>query len=634
MDPAVTGLRPGPGRPAKTTRRADPPKHRASARDRRGEMLLALAMFLAFSAILPAPAVAASPADQACRDWYEEQAPDEQAREDNEAQLGQDVDGDGCTGILAAAGSDGPVEGALEEGGTPEEGGSSGGEQLARAEEPQGGSETTGDEAQPDCAEQFESDTSEEQLREREEDRQFNVDNDRDGCIADRSAEDSTGMDGTPAGSPPGEGVPEATSAPSDDGGLTGMVLGFFRGILQWVWDNTFGWALERMAEAFETDLLSLPTLEGRGDLLGFYTGAVEKLRPAILIGILLLGILMMVRSDNYDLAYAGFQGLPKLMGVAMAMAFLPQFMGELSRITAGIIDAFFLSGEDVNGAGRELFKAAIGNLAVINFLNVILLVAAAWVGMMVVIVALLKSILYAVLFVAGPFALVASLVPGLGSLAGSWFRGVLACAAIPALWSIELGVGVLAVESPQAFFGEGASVLGFVSESAVTAVGAILILWVMYKTPFKVIEWAFNVQLPGRGGLVGLAKTAASLAVAVPAKTVVATAVKGAMNRSSGGSARGAIPDPGGSGAKGASSTGMPGKTEDAGAARRIQQARRQGQQGRRAENVSKSTFKYLKQMDARDEGKEKFMQGRPRGAGGPGLKNKQSRDRPRNKS
>ncbi len=631
MDPAVTGLRLGLGRPAKTTRRADSPNHRVSARNRRGAMLLALAMFLAFSAILPVPAWAASPADEACRDWYEEQAHDEQAREDNEAQLGRDVDGDGCMGILAAPGSDGPVEGALEEGGVPEGDSDSGGEDLARADYPQGGSETSGEEGQPDCAEQFQSDAPEEQTREREEDRQFNVDNDKDGCIADRPAEDSTGMDGTPADAPLGEGVPEAADEPTGDGGLTGMVLGFFRGILQWVWDNTFGWALEQMAEAFEADLLALPTLEGRGDLLGFYTGAVEKLRPAILAGILLLGILMMVRSDNYDLAYAGFQGLPKLMGVAMAMAFLPQFMGELSRITAGITDAFFPSGGDVNGAGRELFKAAVGNMAVTNFLNVILLVAAAWVGMLVVIVALLKSILYAVLFVAGPFALVASLVPGLNSLAGSWFRGVLACAAIPALWSIELGVGTLAVESPQAFFGEGADALGFLSDGAVTAVGAILILWVMYKTPFKVIEWAFNVQLPGRGGLVGLAKTAAGLAVAVPAKTVVATAVKGAMNRSSGGSARGAIPDPGGAGAKGASSTGMPGKTEDAAAARRIQQARRQGQQGRRAENVSQSTFKYLKQMDARDEGKEKFMQGRPRGAGGPGTRRDPSRDRSR---
>src|SRR5215204_2824231 len=66
-----------------------------------------------------------------------------------------------------------------------------------------------------------------------------------------------------------------------------------------------------------------------------------------------------------------------------------------------------------------------------------------------------------------------------------------------------------------------------------VLSIAAILILWVMYKTPFKVIEWAFNVQLRGRGGLAGLAKVAASLAVAVPAKTAVATVVKSAMNRS-----------------------------------------------------------------------------------------------------
>ncbi|QIN78320.1 hypothetical protein GBA65_07090 [Rubrobacter marinus] len=595
-------------------------------------MMLVLTMFLAFFATLPTTARAASPADEACRGWYGEQAPDEQAREDNEAQVGQDVDEDGCTGMLATPGSNGPVEGASTEEDTPEKDGASGGEEFAQAEGPPDAPGTTTGEGQPECAERFESDTPEEQTREREEDRQFNVDNDGDGCIAEEPAEDSTGMDGTPADAPSGEGVPRGTSGSADDGGLTGMVLGFFRGILQWLWDNTFGWALEQMAEAFETDLLSLPTLEGRGDLLGFYTGAVEKLRPAILVGILLLGILMMVRSDNYDLAYAGFQGLPKLMGVAMAMAFLPQFMGELSRITAGITDAFFPSSGDVNGAGQELFKAAVGNMAVANFLNVILLVAAAWVGMLVMIVALLKSVLYAVLFVAGPFALVASLVPGLSSLAGSWFRGVLACAAIPALWSIELGVGVLAVESPQAFFGEGASTLGFVSEGAVVAVGAILILWVMYKTPFKVIEWAFNVQLPGRGGLVGLAKTAASLAVGIPVKTAVASAVKSATNRTSSGSTGGTVTNSGGGSANGASPQRMPGRTEkaDSGeATRRIQQARRQGQQARRAENVSRSTLKYLKQMDVRDEGKERFMQGRPRGGRDTGMGGSRTGDR-----
>jgi hypothetical protein len=604
-------------------------------------LMASVVLFFALLVGYPGPAWAASPADEACRDWHEKQAPDEQAREDNEAQLGDDVDGDGCTGILAAHGSDGPVEGALEEGGVAEGQGEDGGsgDELAQTDAPQGGPETTtGEEERPDCAEQFASETPEEQMREREKDRQFNVDNDEDGCIAEAPAEGSIGTDGAPADAPQGEGVSEATpEGTSDDGGLTGMVLGFFKGIMGFVWDWTFGWALQEMAGAFRTDLLSLPTLEGRGDLLGFYTGAVEKLRPAILVGILILGILMMVRSDNYDLAYAGFQGLPKLMGVAMAMAFLPQFMGELSRITAGITDAFFPGGGDIDTAGQELFKAAIGNMAVTNFLNLILLIVAAWVGMLLVAVALLNKILYAVLFVSGAFALTASLVPTLNSLAGSWFRGVLASAAIPALWSIELGVGSLVVTSPESIFGGMTDSLGFVSESAVVSLGAIITMWVMYKTPFKCVEWAFNVQLPGKGGLVGLAKTGAALAIAVPAKTAIATATKNLMNRSAG-AGGGVMPRPTGEGSSREGSgkgpgKGMPGKDgkAGAGAARRIQQARNQGQRARVAENVSKAHFKYARERDRGQESQERFMQGGRRGTRGPGMKDKNPGERSR---
>lgn len=426
----------------------------------------------------------------------------------------------------------------------------------------------------------------------------------------------------------PGETKDGGSKAGGGKGGLVGVIMPAFKGILQWVWDNTFGWALKSMAGAFETNALSLPDLEGRGDLLSFYTDIVERLRPAILVGILLLGTLMMVRHDNYDLAYAGFQGLPKLLGVAMAMAFLPQFMGQLAQITAGLTEAFFPSGQDVNAAGEELFKAAVGNMAVTNFLNVILLAAAAWVGMMVVIVALLNKVLYATLFIAGPFALVASLVPTLSPLGGSWFRGVLACAAIPALWSIELGIGTLAVKSPEAFFGEGANSLGFISESAVTSIGAIIILWLMYKTPFKVMEWAFNVQLPGRGGLMGLARTAANLAVAVPVKTAIATTVKNAVGRGAGGAA---VSRAGGGGG-GKSETPMPGKEKGAGggAARKVQQAQSQAQRARRvAGDNARASFKYQRTMGARNEAGEQFMQGGARGTGGRGMKGDRSGDR-----
>ncbi|MDQ3318182.1 MAG: type IV secretion system protein [Actinomycetota bacterium] len=518
---------------------------------------------LAFLAGLSAPARAASPEDDACRDWAKQQTPEEQVREGNEVQASEDVDKDGCIGVLATPGSSGPVDGAQEDGGVAE---------LAQAE--------------------------------------------------------GSGQAADAANTVPSSPAPEATGSMDETGeasGLTGMVLDFFKGILEWVWDNTIGWALENMAEAFHSNALSLPTLGGRGELLAFYTGAVERLRPAILVGILILGCLMMVRSDNYDLAYAGFQGLPKLMGVAMAMAFLPQFMGELSRITAGITGAFFPGGGSLGSAGQELFKAAIGNMALANFLNLILLVAAAWGGMLVIAVSLLKSILYVMLYISGPFALTASLMPGLSSLAGSWFRGVLACAAIPALWSIQLAIGTFAVRSPEAIFGPGTGALGFISESAVTSIAAILILWVMYKTPFKVIEWAFNVHLPGRGGLVGLAKAGAALAIAVPAKTAIASATKSLLSRSTGGAAGGAAGGASVSKMAGDKSSqpaqkGMPGK-EGAQAARKIQQVQHQGQQARKAENVGRAHFKYTRQRDRDQEHKEPFMQDRPRRSGAPGM-------------
>ncbi len=423
------------------------------------------------------------------------------------------------------------------------------------------------------------------------------------------------------------------TTAEGDDGGLTGMVIGFFQGILQWTWDNTVGWALEQMAEAFKTNLLSLPDLEARGGLLDFYSSSVAKLRPIILVGILVLGITVMVRHDNTDLAYAGFYGLPKLMGVAIAMAFLPQFMGELARITAGITEAFYPSGGDVSASGQELFKAAIGNMATSNFLNVILLLFAAWVGGLVVIVALLNKVLYSILFVSGAFALAASIVPTMNSLAGSWFRGVVASAAIPALWSIELGVGSFIVASPESVFGEMTNSLGFISESAVTSLGAILTMWIMYKTPFKCIEWAWNVQLPGRGGLMGLAKAGASLAIAVPLKTAITTGVKNMMSRGSGAGAGGAVSRnarelTGGAGGSGPKQKG-PGAS-----ARKIQQIGNQGKRDRATQNAVKTVYQNTSpttRYTGEGGGKERFMNGRSNKSGGDGhgMKAPRSGDR-----
>lgn len=373
-------------------------------------------------------------------------------------------------------------------------------------------------------------------------------------------------------------------------GGLGGMVLGFFTTILRWVWDHTFGWMLENMASAFQTNLLPLPDLEAQGSVVAFYESSVEKMRPAILVGILLLGILMVLNTPNYDLAYAGFAGLPKLMGVAMAMAFLPQFMGQLGAISGGLSDAFFPSGGELDGAGYELFKASVGPTSVLNPLTIVVGIMLVWVGFAVILVALLKNIFYVLLFLAAPFALVASLFPGLASLAGSWFRGVVACAAIPALWSIEIGVGTFILRFPETIFGEYANALGFITDAQVTSLGAILIMWIMYRTPFKVLEWSFPGYSAAGGGIRGLVRAVATAAATTP----VRQGVSNLMSRGAAGGAAKTVPAATWAGA-GASGAGSKGARSD-GMGRKIQQAQRQQKQTQATRNAVKSIHKYLK--------------------------------------
>jgi hypothetical protein len=421
-------------------------------------------------------------------------------------------------------------------------------------------------------------------------------------------------------------------SSPGGTGGILGIISDGFWGIMSDLWDKTFGFALVQMAEAFEGNLLSLPTLTGQTEVIGLYTSLVEKMRPAILVFILALGVLMMVRHSNYDLHYAGFHGLPKALGVAMAMAFLPQFMGELSRITGGITEAFFPGGENLDAAGRELFKAAVGNMVVTNFFNFLLLFGAAWVGTLLVLASLLKSILYVLLFLSGAFVLPASLFPGLQSLTGSWFRGVVACAAIPALWSMQLGVGTVLVRSPETLFGDFATSLGFVSDGLTTSLAALLIMWLMYKTPFKVVEWAFNVQLPGRGGLMSLTKAAATLAVAIPLKTAVAHAVKSSM--ASGGAA-GGVAGPGARGAAapavvGAKDVGRSPILKGAGGgiktakAHEVKQARDHVRDYEQQRSAQETIQRYLSDHDPGGATqKPRFMSGGPAGDRGPRGRN-----------
>lgn len=294
-------------------------------------------------------------------------------------------------------------------------------------------------------------------------------------------------------------------SQPQDPGGLGGMVLGWFKSIMGFVYKSTIGDLIKKVADALQTSILGLPAPSG--PVVDMYKGMVGAMRPVILVGILVTALLLMLRTSNHDIAYAGFSALPKFIGLGIAFAFLPQFMQILSTMTADISASFLPSSDRATTAQGHLFMAAYTNLLGAGILNVILSFVFTWVGFMVILMGLLKNILYQLLFIVGPFALASSVIPGISHLASSWFRGVLACAAIPIFWALELGLGSIVVSSPQTLFGDMTNMLGGWSNGIFTTIGAILILWLMYKTPFKVLEWAFESYDSSRGAWRGIAR-------------------------------------------------------------------------------------------------------------------------------
>ena len=347
-----------------------------------------------------------------------------------------------------------------------------------------------------------------------------------------------------PSSEPTNDTAADSTSedvygeAEEDPGGLAGMVLDWFKTIMGFVYDSTVGDLIKKVAEALQAGILGLPAPSG--EVASMYEGVVGAMRPVILVGILVTALLMMLRTSNYDVAYAGFSALPKFIGLGIAFAFLPQFMEILSKMTLDVSEAFLPSGDRTVLAGAELFKSAVTNMLGAGFLNIILAIVFTIVGFGMVLVAVLKNILFQLLFIAGPFALASSVIPGVNHLATSWFRGVLACAAIPVLWSLELGIASVIVASPEVIFGEMVDVLGAWSDGIFTSVGAILVLYVMYKTPFKVLEWAFESYDSSRGAWRGLARGVA-VGLATSGIRSGAKALAGAATGGAGGAAAGA---------------------------------------------------------------------------------------------
>ena len=300
---------------------------------------------------------------------------------------------------------------------------------------------------------------------------------------------------------------------------------GFLK-ILGFLYEKFVKAGIQEIGDALAETAFGLP--EPSGELIAKYQALVEKVKPGILLGILMLGLMMMIQSANYNVAYTTQHGLPKLAFVAATLVFFPEFMQMVSDVSTGVAKSF-LGEAEISGAAKQLVVGSItGNLTGAGVFVIIGQLAILGIGALVVCVAFLKNMAFSILFMAGPIALIAYPLPGLSSITGAWFRGIMACAIIPLLFSVEITVGTWVIKAPELIFGPGGAVLPVFS-----LIASAMLLWIMWKTPFKVLEWAFQSYSHG-GGRTFLGSLTRSVATGLTMKGI--SSAGGALLKGGGG--------------------------------------------------------------------------------------------------
>lgn len=327
-------------------------------------------------------------------------------------------------------------------------------------------------------------------------------------------------------------GSEESGGSEDSGGGLSGMgglATGFFNAIGTHIWDWTIGWLGEKVSNSMGDALLYLPDPSSDEQVTGVYQDVKQIVQGLLIVGIIVMSLAMIVRSANTGLNFAGLKILPRILAVAIVLGALPSLFGVLSTLATDLTFALLPESEQIVDAQREMVKAIASNLILTNFLNLILALFGVYVLFVLILVALLKAIIYVLLFIISPFPLIASLIPGFEKYASIWAKAVLVTAFIPAVWATELWLGAILITMPEALFGEMVNTLGFLSNGAFTTIIAIAMFYLIYKTPFIAFSWAIPSYNPSGGGSVwSFGKFAAKTAAAAGIKSVVGGAVGG----------------------------------------------------------------------------------------------------------
>lgn len=327
----------------------------------------------------------------------------------------------------------------------------------------------------------------------------------------------------------------------ADEGGLPGLATQFFNTIGTHIWDWSIGWLGQKMAADIGDALLYLPDPSADEQMKGVYEDVKKVMHGLLVVGIIVMSLALVVRSANTGLNFAGLKMLPRIFGVAIVLGALPSLFGVLSTLGTDLTSALMPNSAQIDEAKLEMTKAVAGNLIITNFLNLILALIGVYVLFVLIAVALLKSIVFVLLFIAAPFPLIASLVPGFGKYASIWVKAVLVTAFIPAIWAAELWIGAILIDMPQELFGQMVDRLGFLTNGMFTTIIAIGMFYLIYKTPFIAMSWAIPSYNPSWGGSIW---SAGSFAAKTAAAVGIKSAVGGAIGAFAGG-AKGSQSDP-----------------------------------------------------------------------------------------
>ncbi|QIN81155.1 hypothetical protein GBA65_22235 (plasmid) [Rubrobacter marinus] len=282
-----------------------------------------------------------------------------------------------------------------------------------------------------------------------------------------------------------------------------GSAVKMFVAMLDWMYEEAVGKGLQEIRMSLAKSAFGLPPPSG--PLVEGYEQIADLVRPVVLIAILLLGISMMMQSARYDVAYATQSALPEIAFTAFLLVFFPTLMKMVCDVS-GLLASGLIGEANIDQAAAnvmgDMFLTVGPNAGV---LYVVAAVAMLVVGFMVMLVCLLKNVFFAILFVIGPLAIVLRVIPGLRDVSGAWFRGIVACAAIPILYSVEIMVGSWIVSAPEILMQEAGD------NGVFGALAGVCVLWVMWKTPFKVLGWAFasySGPKTGKGAIASVVKT------------------------------------------------------------------------------------------------------------------------------